>query len=142
MIGVRSLVLVLVFGASLVSAVESRVCVGCHREIYERYRVTPMARTSGVVDAVQPASFRTTGGQEYRVSGSSYSFDFEGGEVRRTLNYFLGAGVTGRSFVTSIDGFLYQAPISYYASTRSWDLSPGYVESEVPNLVRAVEPNC
>jgi predicted CXXCH cytochrome family protein len=125
-----------------IPAVDSRVCARCHREIYRQYMGTPMARSSGVVDKLTPASFRTAGGAEYRIAGTSFSFQFEGEEIRRSLNYYVGAGATGRSYLTSVEGFLFEAPVSFYASTRAWDLSPGYVEGSAPNLVRAVEPAC
>ena len=69
------------------------------------------------------------------------SFNLEGEEVKRGLNYFLGAGLDWTQLHLLVDGFLFQAPVSYYASTKS-DLSPGYLETDVPNLVRPVEPNC
>src|SRR4051794_36856711 len=124
---IRLLIVIFSAACSMI-AMDSRVCAGCHREIYERYRRTPMAQSSGVVDQVTPGSFRTPTGQEFRISGNSLSFSFDGQEIRRSLNYYLGAGSTGRSYLTSVDGFLFQAPVSYYASNKAWDLSPGYVD--------------
>jgi hypothetical protein len=102
---------------------------------------TPMARSSGVVGNVPPATFQAAG-LEYSVAGNSFSFRYQGETIHRRLDYYIGAGVTGRSYLTSIDGFLFQAPISWYASTSQWDLSPGYESQNEPNLVRAVEPSC
>ena len=32
----------------------------------------------------------------------------------RPLEYFIGSGTVGRSYLYSLDGFLYQAPVSWY----------------------------
>jgi hypothetical protein len=137
----RPLFLIL-WAAGSMPAVESHLCAGCHQQVYRRYMSTPMARSSGVAGELAPASFRTAGGVEYRIAGTSFSFQFEGEEIRRGLNYYVGAGATGRSYLTSVEGFLFEAPVSFYASTNTWELSPGYAEGGAPNLVRAVEPDC
>jgi hypothetical protein len=71
-------------------------------------------------------------------------FDFRQGDIdgRRRLDYYIGSGAVGRSYLCAIDGFLFQAPVSYYSSTARWDLSPGYERSEDVNLIRAVDSTC
>ena len=138
----RSLVVSLMVTLPL-TATPSSVCGSCHGEIYRKYMQTPMARSSGTppdgprFESVA-AGFRIA----QDTGGLSFRFTLEGEEIRRKLDYFIGAGLTGRSYLTSIDGFLYQAPISYYASTNAWDLSPGYENANRMNLTREVEPSC
>ncbi len=48
----------------------------------------------------------------------------------------------GRSYLTSIEGFLFQAPVSYYSVPARCGLSPGFERTEDVNLVREVEPGC
>jgi hypothetical protein len=54
--------------------VDSGVCGTCHRSIYENYRRTPMAHSSGVVDAAaehfENAAF-DAGGFRFKVSPQS-----------------------------------------------------------------------
>jgi len=50
--------------------------------------------------------------------------------------YFIGAGMTGRSYLYSIDNFLYQAPVSYYSAQHRWDVSPGYQDRDQLHLTR------
>ncbi|MEO8130279.1 MAG: multiheme c-type cytochrome, partial [Bryobacteraceae bacterium] len=71
-------------------------------------------------------------------------FDFRQGDVhgQRQLDYFIGSGIVGRSYLTSIDGFLFQAPVSYYSAAARWGLSPGFERSEEINLMREAEPGC
>lgn len=46
------------------------VCASCHREIYERYRETPMARATGpALDGIIPADFQhKSSGVHYRIT--------------------------------------------------------------------------
>ncbi|MBV8820656.1 MAG: hypothetical protein JO022_20010 [Acidobacteriaceae bacterium] len=126
----------------LAAAVESRICGSCHQDIYRRYILTPMGRSSGAVGKLHPGEFQAADGVEFRISEDSFSFRFEDEEIRRKLNYFIGAGVTGRSYLMAVDGFLFQAPISFYSSSSRWDLSPGYEKTNGENLLREVEPSC
>ena len=63
-------------------------------------------------------------------------------QTSRRLEYFIGSGRVGRSYLFSWNGFLYQAPVSYYASESKWDISPGYRDYDYLHLTRPVEPAC
>lgn len=82
----------------------------------------------------------------YQVSardrGMSYSFQQGGAKGTRALDYFVGSGVVGRSYLTAIGEFLFQAPVSYYTPAKRWDVSPGFEKSTEVNLIRGVEPSC
>ncbi|MDQ2898445.1 MAG: tetratricopeptide repeat protein [Acidobacteriota bacterium] len=146
-----------VFGCLSVSGADSKACAGCHAEIYRRYITTPMARTSGIAGAASPReSFQHAsiaapiGGARYEIASSrsgatdALSFRFSDGEIRgwRSLDYFLGSGVVGRSYMTDIDGFLFQSPVSYYSNPAAWGISPGYERDAEINLTREVTPGC
>ena len=60
----------------------------------------------------------------------------------RPLEYFIGSGTVGRSYLYSVDGFLYQAPVSWYSTPAKWDLSPGYQQYDRLFLTRGIEPVC
>jgi hypothetical protein len=65
-------------------------------------------------------------------------------EIRGTqeLTYFIGSGNVGRSYLFSVTGFLFQAPVSYYARSKKWDLAPGYQQHSELFLMRPVEAEC
>ncbi len=138
--------------ASAAGATDSKVCAKCHANIYRAYEATPMSETSGVVDpATAPTSKRTQftdsgTGTRFRVArrenATSIHFARGDAEGERQLDYFIGAGLLGRSYASVLDGFLLQSPISYYASTGDWDLSPGFEDSDRLTLTRPVEPAC
>ena len=59
----------------------------------------------------------------------------------RKLEYYVGSGAMGRSYLFSMDGFLFQSPVSYYSRAGHWAMSPGYA-ADSRLLTRAVEPRC
>lgn len=89
-------------------------------------------------------------GFQYRIqrAGPQYFFEVEGNfegrkiRVRRLMPYFIGSGMVARSFVFSLDGFLYQAPVAYYTGPQRWDLPPGYDQYPTPYLTRRILPGC
>jgi len=126
----------------------SEVCATCHREIYEAYRKTGMARSSGAVTGIEiEGSFAHkpsgVGYRVYRQDGAAwFSFNVSAVQGIRRLEYFIGSGTVGRSYLYTMDGFLYQAPVSWYASPAKWDLSPGYQQYDQLYLTRGIETVC
>ena len=120
-------------------------CAPCHPAIVQQYAASTMARTSGVANAGGAAAeFTAWDGMRVRVAaGSRMSFAREGepgGE--RQLGWFLGSGRVGRSFLFALDGWLFQAPVSYYTQGGRWAPSPGFDRQPAMDLARAVEPSC
>jgi hypothetical protein len=129
--------------------VGSRACAGCHSTIYNTYIKTGMAQSAGAAgrgESMERAAF-THAGVRYRVTPTAggYRMEFErdpGVKGAAQLAWFVGSGGLGRSYLLSIDGFLYQAPVSYYSSSASWQVSPGYESKHAVDLTRAVETGC
>ena len=118
------LLLCLIAGAILmrphtkVAAKESQVardpnaaCAPCHREIYERYRITPMANASGpAADGFLPGDFvHAASGVHYRVSEDAghiwLTYERQSPSPdkalkgRQELRYFIGSGKRGRTYL-------------------------------------------
>ena len=60
----------------------------------------------------------------------------------RQLEYFVGSGATARSYLMSVEGFLYEAPAAYYSQSASWNSPPGYAPLDYPYLTRPIQPGC
>ncbi len=135
----------------------SQACAACHADIAASYNRTPMAVSSGPVGSglVEERFDRAAltpqrSGVRYRVwrERESYFFDFEGvggnrtQRVQRRLVYFVGSGIEARSYLSSLDGFLFEAPVAYYTSAGRWDLPPGYDRFATPYLTRRILPGC
>jgi hypothetical protein len=109
-------------------------CAPCHREIYDRYRRTAMARSSGATEGAFPeASFAG-----YRVHDNILEFD----GAKKALPYFVGSGATARSYLIAAEGFLFEAPVALYSRTQKWDLAPGYEKYGYPYVTRPILPGC
>ena len=123
--------------------VGSEACRGCHEEIYVNYRRMAMGRSmSPAVEATHaPARGRITVHSEkldryfevFRDEGqlyqSEYALDESGGKVFENvhkLEYAVGSGVNGVTYIVRRGDHLFEAPLSYYARARKWALSPGY----------------
>lgn len=138
--------------AAVLDEAGSRACASCHAEIYRKYSATGMARSSGKTGSgAYTESFEhgrfgdPASGAGYRVR-ADYLLEFaraaSGVQGERKLEYFIGSGAAGRSYLHSVDGFLFQAPVSYYSQTAKWDVSPGYQRQRSIHLSRPIETAC
>jgi predicted CXXCH cytochrome family protein len=130
-----------VTGSALPS--KSVACSSCHADISNSYRMTVMANASGPA-----ADGLTTGEFSDKVSGVHYRVYQEDGKVwmsyerggkdnpikgQKELEYFIGSGVKGRTYLFSEDGFWFEAPINWYSQEKRWNMTPAYTESsEIP----------
>ena len=120
----------------------NEACAKCHAQIFESYRRTAMAQSSG------PASENLIAGEfTHKPSGVHYavfrdagkiwlSFDRPGDPLvhgKREFLYYLGQGRRGRTYLFSEDDFVFESPINWYADRQVWDMAPAYAnDKEVP----------
>ncbi len=139
--------------------VGAEVCATCHRPIYDSFKKTDMGRSMSIVGGELPsvpAGHTITVRNEpldryYDVQStpagvyqSEYQKAPDGSEIFRNtqkLAYAVGSGRNGTSYLVTRDGYLYEAPLSFYTKTSSWELSPGF---EVADLAfnRPALPGC
>jgi Cytochrome c554 and c-prime len=129
----------------LLAIVPMIVCGQCHAEVVARYARTPMANSSGVVEAAgEPAGgfFHATSGTRYEIvrSGDRLVLDWNG--HRKPLDFYVGSRRMGRSYGFAADGYLYQAPVGYYANRHAWDMAPGYENDRQPDFNRPITAEC
>jgi hypothetical protein len=126
-----------------VQYVGSRACAACHKPIYDKYVRTAMGRSSRIARAGpwnEPAHIHSDVlGRDFRVfskDGELYQSESEernGATVfnaAHKLEYAIGSGENGVSFVVRRAAYLFQAPLSYYSKARKWDLSPGFEKAD------------
>lgn len=132
-------------------------CAECHAEIAASYAHHPMGRSLWPT-ALAPAP--PTGPRQhnpFEALGVQLRVEAEGGRVRHRLtkagpdgrvaaemdwpvDYVIGSGTRGYSYVSDRDGYLFQTPISWYAQQQKWDLSPGFGPTGLSG--RAVVADC
>ena len=111
------------------------VCARCHAAIARQYAQTGMAQSSGRTGA---PGFKEAFGHLNVTS----NYELQLGGASRQLEWFLGSGRIGRSYLFRKNGQLFQSPLSYYSEPKKWDISPGYENKPYMELTRAVEPAC
>jgi predicted CXXCH cytochrome family protein len=128
-------------------------CAPCHREIYQRYRTTPMANASGPADGLMSADFRhAASGIHYQVFEQAgrvwLSYQREGAPAgrelsgRQQLRYFLGSGKRGRTYLFEQQSYWFEAPINWYAKKQLWDMAPNFLSAQEMPLTLGVDPGC
>jgi hypothetical protein len=75
---------------------------------------------------------------------SEYQVDGAGHDVFREthpIEWIIGADANGLGGLIQHDGYLFEAPLSYYKETGSWGLSPGYERGDLA-FSRVIAPGC
>lgn len=116
----------------------SRACAGCHQAIYSTYLRSAMGQS--LTRAEQPAQLALApvpvavgrfkvfrrGDRLYQSETEIGQFGNVIGENTFPLEYVLGSGVNGYSYIVVRGNRLMEAPLSYYSKSKKWDFSPGY----------------
>jgi hypothetical protein len=124
--------------------VGSKVCRACHSDIYEQYSRTDMGRSTSLPRRIIEQGWLTKPvdifsakhnrhyqifAKDWTVYQTEYALDEKGNEVFRhteELQYVVGTGANGATPIIRRGNYLFQAPLSYYANKKAWDLSPNY----------------
>jgi predicted CXXCH cytochrome family protein len=141
-----------------VSANPDAICASCHREIYEKYERTPMARASGqaVAGLLQGGYFHEASGVRYKVflrNGRAWmSYERDDASERsnerpvldgeRELLYFLGSGHRGRTYLYEVAGQWFEIPVNFYGKKQLWDMAPNYGASRTMPAALPIDSNC
>jgi tetratricopeptide repeat protein len=138
--------------------VGSRACSECHSEIYRRFSQSSMGRS---MSAVTPAVLKTIPSsavyinqqlnrkfevfsKDKRLYQSESGISSDGKQSFRSVHeieWIIGAGVNGFGAILQEDHHLFQAPLSFYSKTRSWEPSPGYEFTDL-GFNRPITPGC
>src|SRR5580693_1988869 len=138
--------------------VGSRACLKCHPSIYESFLRTDMGRsmseiTPSLLEKMPTSAsiFNPKLNRHFEVAardGKLYQSEYEtatdGKEMFREtheVDWIIGSAANGSGAVVRHDDYLFEAPLSFYAKTRSWDLSPGYEFGDY-GFNRPILPGC
>jgi len=142
----------------------SQACAECHTAVCDSYHSHPMARSVAKTieaseledydsvtrfDALRSANFGVQFHYEVKktpenVIHSEILSEVGGGELFRVdvpIEYSVGSGQRGRSYIINRDGKLYMSPITWYSEGKRWDLSPSY-SKENKHFERRILDGC
>ena len=107
-----------------------------------------MAHASGLAtdNLIAGSFFDKKSGVSYRIyqeDGKVWlSFDRPGDPLvhgKRQLLDYIGQGRRGRTYLFSVDGFVFESPVNWYTDRHLWDMAPGYQNAvEAPMNLPAV----
>ncbi len=136
-----------------------QTCRGCHNEIYESYMRTGMGQSFHYASKQKSAAdfdahavvydeFLDFYYKPFWNNDSLYMMEYrlkDGDTVHKyvqKIDYIIGSGQHTNSHIFSTNGYLYQAPITFYTQKRKWDQAPGYEEGASTRFIRMIETEC
>jgi Flp pilus assembly protein TadD len=138
--------------------VGDQACAECHPSETESYRRHPMGRSLQPVSDWQAGDRLSAAAHNpFRAHGLEFRVEVRDSRVfhqaRQTdpagkvvlnleaeVQYVVGSGTRGQTFLAERDGYLFESPISWFARKRVWDLSPGLNAHQW--LDRAIGADC
>jgi Flp pilus assembly protein TadD len=125
-----------------VAYVGDAACASCHANLDRSFHQHPMGRSVAAVSEATPLErFDAEARNPFEVSPFRYQIERRNGHwfqketvpassgritQEAEVHFAVGAGDQGRSYLINRDGFLFQAPASWFPRKQRWDLSPGY----------------
>jgi Tfp pilus assembly protein PilF len=145
-------------GGSNDGYVGSQACSKCHSDIYRRFSRTSMGHSMSPVTPSFLESTTTSASfsqqrlkrrfevylQDGNLLQSESGIGSDGKESFRSahqIEWIIGAGVNGYGAILQTDGYLFQAPLSYYSQPMKWGPSPGYELIDL-GFNRPITPGC
>ena len=136
-----------------------KACGECHRGITEKYHRHPMGQSITPLAEIQHLErleretrnpfaaaelefrVRRQGVNELHQVVRRGADNQTVAESDARVDYAVGAGKRGRSYLIDRAGYLYQSPISWYEERKRWDLSP-HLGRTIDQLYRPVTVQC
>jgi DNA-binding SARP family transcriptional activator len=139
-----------------VKYVGDKACADCHQKQAKSYHEHPMGRSLHTAAVLDQRALMQGHNNPFHALGSEFRIERDGErvtqrEVRRdaarklvyetlfTIDYVVGSGSRGYSYLTDRGGYVFQTPMSWYSSKQIWDLAPGW---ETVGGGRAILPGC
>jgi hypothetical protein len=129
-------------------------CAECHDSITQKFGKHPMHQTLAEASSnSMPGCFRPEALKPFQFDGLTYTVEQRGDKIihRQSLrerttfetdvNYTIGSGALGFSFLYQRDGRFMQTPVSWYTQRQEWGLSPGY-ENGSADFQRPISGEC
>jgi len=136
-----------------------QTCAGCHQDIYQDYIHTGMGKSfykpnkDNIIeifhnDSVVYDTYLDFYYQAFWKGNNMYIKEFRLDKKdtvhNRTekVDYIVGSGNQTRSYIINRQGFLYEAPITWYVAKQRWDVSPGYENGHNSRFNRPIGKEC
>lgn len=137
-----------------------QTCRTCHEGIYQTFIQTGMGQSFGAATRQKSAAdFSPEHAlvydkdldyyyKPYWQNDSLYIMEYRienGDTVHKRIqrvDYIVGSGQHTNSHIFNTNGYLYQAPITFYTQKKRWDLAPGFEKGGNSRFSRLIEIEC
>lgn len=136
-----------------------QTCRGCHAEIYETFIKTGMGQSFDYATKNKSAATFDNHAlvydnildyyyKPYWNNDSLYILEYrlEGKDTIhkriQKVDYIIGSGQHTNSHIFNNNGYLHQAPITFYTQKGKWDLAPGFEKGANSRFSRLIESEC
>jgi hypothetical protein len=137
-----------------------QTCRTCHETVYQTFIQTGMGQSFGMATKEKTAAdfspahalvYDTALDYYYKpcwTNDTFYVMEFRlehGDTVHKRIqqvNYIVGSGQHTNSHIFSINGYFYQAPITFYTQKHRWDLAPGFEKGANSRFQRMIQIEC
>lgn len=137
----------------------SETCKGCHKEIYETFMKTGMGESFGLANPKRSKSIIHSNTVVYDSLNNFYykpfwkrdslfvnEFRLKNGDTIFSriehIKYIVGSGHHTNSHIYEENGYLYQAPITFYTQDKIWDFAPGFSNGFNSRFDRVIASEC
>jgi len=142
------------------SYVGMETCRSCHWQVYESFIKTGMGQSWDIASRKKSAAdfdphkalvydqHKDLYYKPFWENDSLYILEFRlsgNDTIHRRLekvSYIVGSGQHTNSHIIDINGYLFQAPITYYTQKGKWDLAPGFENGQNSRFDRKIELEC
>lgn len=134
-------------------------CRSCHSNVYDSYIHTGMGQS---FDQASPQKSKATFGKHALVYDAQLDFYYKPYFKDSTLyilefrlkgkdtihqriekvDYIIGSGHHTNSHLINTNGYIHQAPITYYTQEKKWDLAPGFEDGANNRFSRMIAQEC
>lgn len=142
-----------------VNYVGMQTCAGCHPDKVDSFMQTGMGRSFGFATSTRSAAHFHNLKPVYDAWNDLYYLPFlEGDKIRlreyrlkgkdtvfsrtETITYIIGSGHHTNSHLIERNGYLFQAPLTYYVQEGKWELPPGYEQGNNIRFSRKIDLEC
>ncbi len=135
-------------------------CRTCHEGVYQTFIQTGMGQSFGFATKEKSAADFSPAHalvydssldyyyKPYWTNDSFYIMEFrveDGDTVHKRIqrvDYVVGSGQHTNSHIFSTNGYLFQAPITFYTQKHKWDLAPGFEKGASTRFQRLIQIEC
>lgn len=134
-------------------------CKNCHYDIYSTYIQTGMGQSFGIADTSRSAIPIQGAGSIYDSFSQFHYYPFfnvdrlkllefklRGKDIiyrnQKEISYIIGSGHHTNSHLIDCDGYLFQAPFTYYTQKQKLDLPPGFEAGYNTRFSRPIGLEC